>query len=90
MMAICHSKVQKLLNGNILTNLSNTHVSSFLYSLWSVKIHVVIQTSKEIDRVCIMGLDFFTLNKGFTNVTNQERHPKQMERQSKKSNLNSY
>lgn len=36
------------------------------------------------------GLDFFTLNKGFTNVTNQERHPKQMKRQSKKSNLNSY
>lgn len=30
------------------------------------------------------GLDFFILNKGFTNVTNQERHPKQMERQSKK------
>lgn len=62
----------------------------FLYSLWSVKIHAVIKLQRNRQKSVSSGLDFFTLNKGFTNVTNQERHPKQMKRQSKKSNLNSY
>lgn len=98
MMAICHSKVQKLLNGNILTNLSNTHVSYFLYSLWSVKIHAVIQTSKETDRVCIIGFGFLHTKQriykcnepGTTSKTNgtakQKKQSKQLLREYRKAN----
>lgn len=70
----------------------------FLYSLWSVKIHAVIQTSKEIDRVCIIGFRFLHTKQriykcnepGTTSKTNgtakQKKQSKQLLREYRKAN----
>lgn len=70
----------------------------FLYSLWSVKIHAVIQTSKETDRVCIIGFGFLHTKQriykcnepGTTSKTNgtakQKKQSKQLLREYRKAN----
>lgn len=70
----------------------------FLYSLWSVKIHAVIQTSKEIDRVCIIRFRFLHTKQriykcnepGTTSKTNgtakHKKQSKQLLREYRKAN----